>query len=347
VSDDFLSRLREEPRPELVSTLGERLRAIDAARRERAPLRRLVPALAGAAFIAVVAVAFTLEPVRAAAREFLDLFRVKRFAAVPVDPDRIARLQQSGLDLKSLVGGQVEVRVAAEKPVTVNGAEAGALEAGVEPHQPATLPAGFELAEVSVARPGAYRVRLDTAKLEQLAQLVGANEIEIPPSWNGATVDIEMPPVLAMQYRRAGADPAASGTPGTMSEAVAGFVFLQSKNPEVVLPEGVELATLGRLGLRVAGMSAAEAESFARSIDWRATLLVPVPVRGGTFREVDVNGHRGLLVTAQPEPRRSTDAAPRRARHHSVVVWAAEDEVFAVQGPGDGVDVLAMAQSVR
>jgi len=92
MSDDFLSRFRDEPRREFAEDLKRRLREIEVAEGEPAAGRRgrAVPVLAGAAIAATVALAFTLPPVRAAARNFLDLFRVKRFAAVPVDPDRLA-----------------------------------------------------------------------------------------------------------------------------------------------------------------------------------------------------------------------------------------------------------------
>lgn len=339
MNEEMLSRLREEPRPEFAEALHQKLRSVDAARREArtaAPSHRLWPALAGATLVGAVALAFTLEPVRAAAREFLDLFRVKRFAAVPVDPERLAHLQQGGLDLKSLVGEQVETRVAPEKPAPVASVEQGALEADIAAQLPAALPDGYALGEVSVGRPGAFRVRLDATKLQQLAQAVGAEEIEIPTSWNGATVDVEMPPVLVTRYERA----ANSGAAGNETS----YVLFQSKNPAVELPEGVDLALLGRLALRTAGMSAAEAESFASAVDWRATLLVPVPVRGGSFREVEVNGQKGLLVTSQPAPGAT---AGHRVRPYSVLVWASGEKVFAIHGPGGGVEVLAMAQSIR
>ncbi|HXY40294.1 MAG TPA: hypothetical protein VEQ10_11505 [Vicinamibacteria bacterium] len=340
MNEEMLSKLREEPRPEFAEALQQKLRSVDAARREArlaAPRLRLWPALAGATLVVAVALAFTLEPVRAAARDFLDLFRVKRFAAVPVDPERLANLQQGGLDLKSLVADQVETRVAPEKPVAVANVDEGALEADITAQLPTTLPAGYALSEVSVGRPGAFRVRLDATRLQQLAQAVGADEIEIPASWNGASVDVAMPPVLVARYERAPVD----GVPATSDTS---YLLFQSKNPAVELPEGVELSTLGRLALRTAGMSAAEAETFANAVDWRATLLVPVSVRGGAFREVEVNGQKGLLVTGQP----AQSAAPGgRVRSRSVLMWATGEKVFAIHGPGGGIDLLAMAQSIR
>ena len=345
MSDDFLSRLREEPRPEFASRLGEHLHDIDegerARRSGRGPYRRFVPVLAGAGLVAALALAFTLEPVRAAAREFLDLFRVKRFAAVPVDPQRLERLAKGGLDFKSLVADQVQVVVAPEEPVEVSSPEAGAVEAGITAELPSVLPSRTELAETRLGRTARFLVRIDTAKLEALALAAGADEIEIPAWWNGATIDVETPPVLATRYAR----PVDAGEGRPPREE--SFVLLQSAVPQVELPEGFELATLGRLGLRLVGMSAEEALGFSRAIDWRTTLLVPVPVQGGRFREVEVSGHRGLLVTFQPPA--PADASAPRPRSQTLLLWSTEDKVFALQGPGahDGAELLEMAQSIR
>jgi hypothetical protein len=344
VSDDFLTRLREEPRPEFRERLEERLRDVDERERERrampSPWRRFAPALAGAGLVAALALAFTLEPVRAAAREFLDLFRVKRFAAVPVDPQRLERLARGGVDFKSLVADQVQVVVAPQEPVEVASPEAGAVEAGLVAHLPTALPRRTELVGTTLGRPGSFRVQLDTAKLEALALAAGADEIEIPGWWNGATIDVEMPPVLAVRYART-----FDGTDGRPPREDS-FLLFQSAAPQVELPEGFDLAILGRLGLRLAGMSPEDALAFSRSIDWRATLLVPVPVQGGTFREVEVSGRKGLLVTVQPPPRPARDG--RVARAHSVLLWSGDGQVFALQGPAtrDGVELLEMAQSI-
>jgi len=345
VSDDFLSRLREEPRPEFKDRLEGRLQEIDARERGRrqapSPYRRFVPALAGASLVAALALAFSLEPVRAAAREFLDLFRVKRFAAVPVDPARLERLAKGGLDFKSLVADQVQVVVAPQKPEVVGSPEAGAVVAGITARQPGVLPRQAELAETTVGRLGSFRVRIETAKLEALALAAGADEIEIPAWWNGATIDVEVPPVLAMRYARPAA-PGDTRPPGDPS-----YVLMQSSIPQVDLPEGFDLATLGRLGLRVSGMSAEEALTFSRAIDWRTTLLVPVLVQGGTFREVDVAGEKGLLVTYEPPVPPAAAGPARRARQQSLLLWSTADEAFAITGPGGGMELLEMAQSIR
>jgi len=331
VNDEFLSRFGEEPRPEFAGGLKRRLDEIEAEAAERA--RRPWwprPAFAGALAAAVVAVAFTLPPVRAVAREFLDLFRVQRFAAVPVDPERIDRLRTGGIDLKTFVGDQVEVLDPSQEPEVVESPELASALAGVDIRLPAAPPHDATLEEVAVVRPGAFRIRIDTAKLSELATLLGVENARVPASWDGATIEVHAPPAVALRYDRGDSR----------------FVLVQSPGPEVALPDGVDLAELGALGLEMAGMSAEEARLFAARIDWRSTLLVPIPAEGGSFREVDVRGRKGLLVSGRQPDRTAEDGTRRPGRWHSVLLWADEDRVYAAAGPGHGLEILEMAESI-
>jgi hypothetical protein len=333
VSDDFLSRFREQPRPEFAEGLERRLAEIDSGEAER-PSRRpwaLRPALAGAFTVAVVAMAFTLPPVRAVAREFLDLFRVQRFAAVPVDTERLERLHQGGVDLKALVGDQVEVLEEPQEPEAVETLELASSLAGIDARQPAAPPRKTSFAGFAVVRPGAFRIRLDVEKLRRLAETVGVEDPRVPATWDGATMEVHAPPAVVMRYQRDESE----------------FVLMQSRGPEVALPDGVVLAELGALGLQMAGMSAEEARLFAARIDWRSTLLVPIPAEGGNFREVEVQGRKGLLVSGRHEPKPEADGTRRRGRWHSLLLWSDEDRVYAATGPGHGLEVLEMAQSLE
>jgi len=329
MSDEFLSRFREEPRPEFRDALGERLRELDAERHAVRRGARPWRPLAAAAGLALSAAAFSLPAVRATAREFLDFFRVQRVAAVPVDTERLARLEAPGVDLKELIGSQVEVIEPATAPEAVASADAAGAIAGIAVREPRALPKGAALGSVAVARPGAFRVRFDVARIRSLVDVMGVPDVTIPDAWQGAELEVHAPPVVGLSYTRG------DGT----------FRLLQSRGPEVALPDGIELAELGAVGLQLAGMSASEARSFARNIDWRSTLLLPIPASGGSFREVEVGGRKGVLVTSR-EPHREADGTTRPGRWHSVLLWADEDRVYALAGPGHGVEVLEMAQSI-
>ena len=268
---------------------------------------------------------------RAAAREFLDLFRVQRFAAVPVDPERLDRLRTSGIDFRTFVGDQIEVIEEAQEPEVVESLDLASSLAGLDARLPGEPPRNATLGDVAVVRPGAFRVRVDTEKLGELAGLLGVEDAHIPASWDGATIEVHAPPIVAMRYEREDGE----------------FSLLQSRGPEVLLPEGVEIAELGALGLRMAGMSAAEADLFAGRVDWRSTLLVPIPAQGGSFREVDVRGRKGLLVTGRQPKGVDPDGTSRPGRWQSVLLWADDDLVYAASGPGHGFEVLEMAQSIE
>src|SRR5438477_6015035 len=94
--DEFMHGLRKDPPAELEAGLRATLRATEeAAAVSVRPARRLRPFLAAAAGIAAV-VAFSVSPaLRAQAQAFLDLFRVRNFVAVSVDPTRFERLDKS------------------------------------------------------------------------------------------------------------------------------------------------------------------------------------------------------------------------------------------------------------
>ena len=70
---------------------------------------------------------------------------------------------------------------------------------------------------------------------------------------------------------------------------------------------------------------------------------MPVPLEGGSFREVEVRGARGLMVTSYRRPQPGSSAA---GGWRSVVLWSEGDRVFGIEGRGNGVEILAMAQSV-
>ena len=347
MSDHFLSRLREEPRPEFAERLERRLREIDESERERrlapGPWRRFAPALAGVSLAAALAFAFTLEPVRAAALEFLDLFRVKRFAAVPVDPERLARLAEGGVDFKALVADQVQVVVAPQPPEAVDSPEAGAVAAGITaPRCPPSLPERTELAETKLARRPAFRVQVDTGKLEALALAAGADEIEIPAFWNGATIDVEVPPVLGVRYART--IEATDGRPAREES----FVLLQSAIPAGGAARGLrprdaraarpaprrherdrcrELLARDRLALDAARAGAGPGRDLPRGRGVRP----PGPVRG-----LPAAGSRRRLRSVA-RARRGSCCGRRTTR-----CWRSR-----ARRQREGIELLEMAQSVR
>ncbi len=78
----------------------------------------MLKAAAWAAVVLVSLSTFTLPSVRAAARSFLDLFRVVNFAPIRIDESRIGALK-TNIDLPQLMADQFQVLKEAAPPQTV------------------------------------------------------------------------------------------------------------------------------------------------------------------------------------------------------------------------------------
>ena len=326
MNDRFLHELRREPRPEFAGELRERLRRQGVAGADDAPRpHRLRLALAAAGVVVIAISAFTLPAVRASAQAFLDLFRVRNFTAVTVNDERMKQLRDGKIDLQSILAGDVEKLHEPGPPrVFQSPGEAMSL-LGYLPKVPARLPSGMHADTVWVHGESASRLTLDMTKLRDVLQTLDIHDVIVPDQLNGQQVTVRVPLTVIQQFRSA----------DRQAE------LIQSRGPEVELPQGADLAQLGEIGLRIVGVEPNEARRLAHAIDWRSTAVVPVPANAGAFREVDVRGHRGLMVS-----RVGTD---NRGRHRegAIVFWSENDMVFALTSDVSNVDLLEMANSIQ
>jgi hypothetical protein len=334
MSDDFLEQIRAEPRPEFADSLYDRI-STEPDRdwnvsRLPALLARWRAVAAATAAVLLVATVGTVPAVRAAARDFLELFRVKRFAAISVDPARLEKLHEQGPDLKALIGDAVEVLQAPREPEEVASVEDAAAAAGFHVLTPAYLPKGVGEPKVLVGGEGAFRLTADAHRLRSLLDGLGLSEVGLPDGLHGASVEVHTAESVCLRYARG-------------SEEI---VLTEARSPAVSLPPGIDLPALAEIGLRVAGLDAAEARSFARKIDWRSTFVVPVPTGVGEFREVEVRGTTGLLITALRPQKAAADRSKRPDRPHAVLLWSEGDMVYAMSGRSP-IETVAMADSLQ
>jgi hypothetical protein len=330
MDDRFLNELREEPAAGFGRALRERLRGLEDTREARASRWR--PAFAGAVAVAVVAVAFTFPAVRVAAQNALDLFRVRSFAGIEVDESRLERLRrlsdESQRDPAMLVFDEQQVLQEPGKPVDYPSAGLAASAAGLPGLlEPETLPQGFQFEKAVVSGEGAVRLTVHTDRLRTVLETLGLRDVRVPEGFDGQAITVRKPAVVMQRF----------------SDGKRSVGVLEAMSPEVTLPPGADLQQLGELGLRVLGLDAAEAGRVAGRIDWKNTLLVPVPTSAGSFSQVDVNGNPGLLIRTTPE--KKPDGS--RGRRGALVMWSEGGRVHAVQGDISAEDLLVVAQSLR
>lgn len=327
--DRFLNEQRREPDPAFARTLRERLRGDE----DDAPARgfRFVPALASAAGIALIALAFTVPAVRVAAQNALDLFRVRSFAAVEIDEGRMDQLMklhdQMEADPSTALFEKQGVLKDPGKPVEYPTPELAGSAAGLPGlHTPRALPAGMKLEHVAVTGEGQARLVVRVERVRKLIEALGLTDVQVPTYLDGQTIAVRMPHAVTQQY----------------GDGKRHVNLVEGTSPDVSLPPGADLRQLGEIGLRVLGLDAGEARRVAGSIDWKSTLVVPVPASAESFRQVDVNGQKGLLIRCE-EP----TASGGHRRSGVLLLWTEGERVLAVQSDMSSEDVLELAQSLR
>lgn len=322
MDEETLYSLRRTPPEEFV----RRLRAsLQAQQMPVAPAKSRVGKLVAlAACCAMVFAAFTVPSVRAAAQAFLDLFRVVHIVGVPVARQAMQRLQNAEVDLPHLLGDQVEVLKSTAPMAYSTTREAGAA-AGIQVRLPAWMPVGWDQAPtIKAGAESVARITIDTARVGRMLTSLGIEDETLPESINGKSAIVHIHPMVAVKWTHNGQT----------------VELIQAPSPQVQFPAGTDLAALGEMGLRMLGMSRNDAYRFAQTIDWRTTLLVPLPANAVGFSEVNVQGSTGLMIGM---------VAPRSGRRYgdSLLLWSANDRVFALRGTIPVPDLVEMAQTVQ
>lgn len=323
MDDQFLRDLREQPNPEFAARLRATLRTVPPSAVARvAPAANVRKWFAAAASIAVVSFAFTLPAVQAAAEAFLDLFRVRQFTGVEFDPERLRALESSGFDPQVLLGNTVEPLTTPQEPVSyATTADAGAA-AGIRVRTPAWIPPGYSASGIMASSEQAARITLDTDGLQALLDTLGLADVELPEGLDGQTATVRLPPIVTQSY--------ANGD--------RNIFVIQAESPDVSFPAGIDLPKLAYAGLRVLGMPRDEAYRMSVTIDWRTTLIVPVPSQAAAYRPINVAGNEGLLIEG---------LAQNEDHPGGVLMWSAGDQTFAVTGAVGGEELLEIAQTLQ
>jgi hypothetical protein len=314
MTDQFLKHLRREPRPEFARDLRERLRAGESTGAVRPAAVARAPSWLTLSF-AAAAQSCSRSPFAFAApyaQAFIDMFRMRNFAAVAVDASRLEQLRklgsQSGRDQALRIFDRVDELKKPDAPRMFLDAASASRAAGMSLLMPASLPNGLTADTIRVAGPGAMRLTASAAKLRSLLSTLGLNDVQVPPGLDGAEITLHEGIIVAMAY----------------THDQQRVMFVQSHIPEIEAPRGLDLQRVGEMGLRIVGLSAEDARRFASTIDWRSTVVIPVPTNANAIREADVRGHRGLLGTTDDAPRGS--GGDMKRHRGPVLLWS--------RGPG-------------
>lgn len=236
------------------------------------------PAVAVLSAVLVVAILLSIAPVREAAADFLGLFRISKFAVIPLDAQQVDRLEQLARQAENAFGEPQITREKGPEQTVADAGQATAL-AGYAVRSPSRLPDAATLERFTVQAGPAMHMELDRAALEMALNAAGAPVAGLPQTEKLA-FDVDVANVVAQEY----------GLGGGRLE------FIQAPSPNVNMPEGLDPVALAEAGFLFLGMPPEDARRLATSIDWTSTLVVPLPTEAAEAREVTVDGVTGLLL---------------------------------------------------
>lgn len=258
----------------------------------------------------LVVAAFSLPPVRAAAGDFLGLFRVQKFAPISVSPQQVALLEQ--IAQQGLYPGELVMASDPEEQLVASVAEAEAL-VGFRPRQ---IPALGEPASVAVQLGGSGQLIVDLEQLRAILGMAGVDPMLLPDTLAGAEINVVL-------------------HPGSVVTWDDGTTLMQTRSPEVDYPDDVDPVVIGEVMLQALGLSADEAQRLARTIDWNNTLVLPVPTNLVSFSEVTVDVDNSGLALSSVEG------------YGNALLWQAGDFVYLLTGDGSTEELLALADGME
>lgn len=282
-------------------------------------------ALTGIAVVVALAVALAFAPVRAAASEFLAIFRLEQITVLPISASQIERIERIDEKLgDDFMPGRTETLVEPgdpQHPATLDEAES---MAGFALRSPADYP---EPDDIVVRGEMVFAATPDVELMRELFEAAELSPDLVPEEIDGQTFVFHEPKSVVQMWND--------------EEGAEALMVAQMPSPLVDYPEAIDEDALATAMLQLLGYSPDEAAAFASSIDWSTTLVLPIPTSDVDFHEVMVDGAEGFAFEFI-----SDDAGPNAAPLHTVM-WERDGIVTSVSGVGGEDAVLAIANSLE
>ena len=206
------------------------------------------------------------------------------------------------------------------------------------------LSARKDAPEIVVGGTHKIAVIVDRTRLQAIATEAGHPDLVLPQSLDGATVGVQVPRSVQVQY---GTCPGPANASKVVADNITGpsptttefsdcVRLREGPDPIVNVPNGLDVGGLAEIGLETAGMTPAQASDFLHTIDWKATLTLSVPRSLRSYQVVKVNGTDGTLLSM----------AGRRGPGYALI-WTKNGIVYSLTGFGDSSQAIQLADSLK
>jgi hypothetical protein len=276
---------------------------------------------AGLAALVMLVSLLALPPVRAAADQLLQIFRVQKILFVPISPERIEQLKQLNFDGGTLFVDKPKLTNQPAEPRTVASADEAAAAVGFPLAQATAFPGTPTSTEQVVHDRVTMQFQVNVKAARELLGLLNIDDVTLPDSLGTQPITADVPSFVETRYSGAGYH----------------MTLYQGRSPSVTLPDGLNLPKLGKAGLRLLGIDEDQAEAMSQQIDWNSTLIFPFPSDIQNIRQIQLGDGQALLVRGG------------RGENHWQVYWQSGGRFFMLQGEGriNDTEIIAAADSVR
>ena len=303
----------------------------------RARGRRWRPLWIGAVAATILLCSLAFPFGRGLAQRFLGTLRIEKVQPVRLDFSALDGNRPLQEMLRQMISDKVVV-TADEKPQPASTAADASQLAGFSAH---VLGARTDTPKFIVGGQHAFHMTIDRTRLQDIFDQAGRADLLLPATLDGANVSVNVPRSIMVEYgdcpeaHPAGA--AQTAPAQAHSGARANCLAIQEvPSPLVNMPSDLNLQQLAEIGFQLAGMSATQARSLGQTIDWKSTLVLPIPRFASSYSQVTVNGVQGTLI----------EGSGRRGPDY-VLVWVKNGIIYGLVGHGDSSNAVALANSLN
>lgn len=260
---------------------------------------------------------------------------------------RIEKVQPVSLDFSALDGnhplGQMLGKMLSDKMVVTADEKSQHVDSGKDASELAGFPvkllgARTDTPKFAVEGHHAFHLTVDRERLQDVVDQAGRPDLLVPATIDGATVSVNVPRAITLEYGECGrgrGDAIENGAAQvkTVNDCLA---LIEAPAPQVDVPADLNIQQLAEIGFQLTRMSPTQARELAQAIDWKSTLVLPIPRMSGTYTPVQVAGVPGTLI----------NAAGHRDPHY-VLIWVKNGIIYGLVGNGDSGEAVALANTLN
>jgi hypothetical protein len=279
---------------------------------------------------AVIAISLLFPATRSFAQRLLATLRVQKVQTLALDFSSLDNPRNRGLQqaLQQMISEKVVVTTD-ERELPAASRDAASQLAGFSVR---LLSSRTDAPAFRVSGAHGFHMVVDRARLQDLMDQAGRPDLILPATLDGAPVSVQIPRGVEVSYGNCTHEepPQTTGTPTNPCLAL-----IEAPSPVVNYPSDLNLQQLAETALQLAGMNPVQARQFCQTVDWKSTLVLPIPPMVRSTETVSVNGVQGTLLHF-----------PGHDRPSYALIWVEGGVIYSLIGWGDPSSAVQLASSL-